>query len=274
MAESKSEQTVADYYRLKEKYDKKYLTAKSRIMKSGMGKKEIKRKIRMIKKTCINCGEEGGTVFENKGRVLSAKCGNSAAPCSLDIKINAGSFMLLPRILEMIHKGIEENKADIIDLKLDILFGLRREEEIGPDFEELKTEYKASKKHELVIIKALNKIDSILVEDPPSEPREMLISNYLKVEHGKLYSLVHQFKGLISEYLEETDTNTKKGLLTKATEMYLDSIYPLMVKIRETKYEVSMISREGPLFVLHQIKIIPRKLDFPLDPPEVISNIK
>ena len=59
-------------------------------------------------------------------------------PCGLDIQIKRGKWMLLTKAADLSEDDIEITKESIIDLKLDLLFGLRTEEQITSEFDENK----------------------------------------------------------------------------------------------------------------------------------------
>ena len=87
--------------------------------------------------------------------ILTAKCGNTESPCALDIQIKRGKWMLLPKAAELSRTEIERTKSEIIDLKLDLLFGLRTEEQIATDFDNEKRDYKS-------LVKQLDTIEGVI----------------------------------------------------------------------------------------------------------------
>ena len=68
---------VIRYYKLKGDYDAKYKNSKNKITKSGLSLSKIKKKLKSMKMKCINCKQNGGTIFTNKNGILTAKCGNT-----------------------------------------------------------------------------------------------------------------------------------------------------------------------------------------------------
>jgi len=63
---------VIRYYKLKGDYDKKYQNAKKKIVKSGLALSQMKKKLKSMKMKCINCKQDGGTIFTNKDGILTA----------------------------------------------------------------------------------------------------------------------------------------------------------------------------------------------------------
>ena len=184
--------------------------------------------------------------------------------------------MSLNNALKLTNKTISTTKASIIDLKLDLLFGLRTEEEITSDFEEDKQQYKTSVKHADSIKKLIKSIDEILIEDPNTqETRQISNKQYIRIKTKKLNDLVSTFKSLIKDYMEELDNTQISGpILKQAMDIYVEQIFPLMIEIRENRYAVTMMEKEGGLFVMKQIKVLPEKLDFLYEQSEIISNKK
>ena len=118
---SKIESTIEEYFKMKGKYEKKVKNTKKKLIGSDLSKRKKKAKFNNIKKKCINCGQNGGTYFSNKNRILVAKCGNSETPCELDIQIKRPYLITLTKALNMTDKQIEHIKETIINLKLDLL---------------------------------------------------------------------------------------------------------------------------------------------------------
>lgn len=234
------------------------------------------RKKLQLAKTCINCKKSGGTIFSNKNRVLSATCGHTVDPCQLDIQIRIGKWTLLPNAIRFSEDNIDSIKASIIDLKLDLLFGLRTEEEITKQFDTDKTEYKELSKLLAKLKKVNQSKNEIIIEEPIThEERRMPIENYLNVKHAELQELILQFKQYISDYLtEEDDIAESNNILQSAINLYIEQIFPLMTNIRESQYVVTMMDKEGSLFVMKQVKVLLKNLEWPYEVGEIISDKK
>ena len=76
---------IIRYYKLKGDYNKKYQNAKKKITKSGLSLSQMKKKLKTMQMKCINCKQNGGTIFGNTNGILTAKCGNTVSPCPLDL---------------------------------------------------------------------------------------------------------------------------------------------------------------------------------------------
>jgi len=272
---SSVKEAIEKYHKLKGAYDKKYDNAKKKLTKSsrGLSNSEIKRKLKNIKRKCVNCKETGGTIFTLNDRTLQAKCGHVDSPCLLDLQIKKGKWMSLQEAVEMSQKTVDELKVSIINLKLDLLFGLRTEDEISDQFMEDKNQYKQYLNQLTTLNGVIESHSEIQVEG--DAPRAIPILQYLKIKRGELKQLVNKFKQFITEYMDELDDPTlSEQILSQALNLYVEQIVPLMTKMRESKYSLSTVHKEGDLFVVKEIKTLIEELDFEYEPGEIISDIK
>ena len=75
---------IKAYYKLKQKYDDKVQRQKMRILRdTNLTVGEKRARVRLIKKQCVNCKKEGGTVFTTSERILRAVCGNRTNPAKI-----------------------------------------------------------------------------------------------------------------------------------------------------------------------------------------------
>jgi len=275
------EAAVDRYYTLKGKYDKKYKNAKKKILTSETGKnkeEKIRKKLQNLRLGCINCKKSGGTIFTNKNRLLTAKCGNTEAPCGLDIQIQQGKWMLLPVAAQMSQESLEEIKADIIDLKLDLLFGLRTEEQITEQFNTDKTNYKDQTKQLHLLNGIIESENDVNIDDEEDgTPRTISIKQYLEIKNIQLQEKIVKFKAFIKNYMEELDDpQMSNQFLRQALNLYIEQIFPLMTKMRESKYAVTMMddTEEKGLFIMKQVKTRLKNLDFEYEFGRIISDKK
>jgi hypothetical protein len=270
---------VVRYYKLKGDYDAKYKNAKNKITKSDLSLSEMRKKIKSMKMKCINCKQNGGTIFTNKDGILTAKCGNTESPCALDIQIKRGKWMLLTKAADLSEEDIEISKENIIDLKLDLLFGLRTEEQIASEFDESKSDYKSLVKQLDMINGVIESENTIKVGAPTKDEdsvRNIPIKEYLNIKKRQLKQLVTRFKSLVKEYMEEDEVLAKQDLMQQAINIYTEQIFPIMTNIRESKYAVTMMDKteERGMFIMKQVKTLLQNLDFEYEFGEIISDKK
>ena len=119
-SDDKYVENLNNYFKLKQSYEEKINNEKQVIINNNnLTVKEKQLKFQQYKKKCINCKQNGGTIFTNKNGILTAKCGNTESPCALDIQIKRGKWMLLTKAADLSEDDIEITKESIIDLKLD-----------------------------------------------------------------------------------------------------------------------------------------------------------
>ena len=236
--------------------------------KTKMGKLKIK----CVGKKCKNTK---GTHFEIKKNHLIAHCGDVDDPCDLKIDIFRGSFLYLPNILKTIETDLEETKTNIIQLKLELLFGLSTEEEISESFTNLKQKYSDLSD----VIANLNSIiiqnNMVLLEQPLEGDVQMIAKDELvRLETIKLSNLINVFRGIIKDAQNESNISSIQ-YFSDAIQQYIDKIIPLLQNIRKTKYEIqTIIDEANSKFRLVQIKTTLDKNQVELVPKEIIVNIK
>jgi hypothetical protein len=278
---SSVEEAMTRYYKLKGDYDKKYNNAKKKLTAAGKGLsvREIKKKLKNLRIGCVNCKQSGGTIFADpiNGRsLLTAKCGHAKSPCALDIQIQQGKWMLLPTAAKMTQDSLNSIKADIIDLKLDLLFGLRTEEQITDQFTTDKTTYKEQTKQLNLLTGVIESENKINVSGDDVS-RKITIKQYLEIKNAQLQQLITTFKDLIAEYIEDIDDiEQSKQLLKRALNLYVEQIFPLMTNMRESTYAVTMMDseEENGLFIMKRVKTLLKNLDFEYESGQIILDKK
>jgi hypothetical protein len=73
--------------------------------------------------TCIQCNQSGGSFFSREDNHYIARCGHTAKPCPLDIKLFCGIHYPAKTILAEYEETIQESEHKIIRLRLDSVFG-------------------------------------------------------------------------------------------------------------------------------------------------------
>jgi hypothetical protein len=215
-------QALKEYYSLKKKYELQINKKKKPIIRDEkLSKLEKKKQISKIQKKCINCNKLGGTIFERKGHILSAVCGNTKEPCNLKIEINRGVFKDLRKIVNYLKNDNENIKSKIIVNKLDLLFNYKTEEEVVSEFNELKDEYKTSSgvtdKLKDVYLNIINNTNNL---------------EKLKLANETLYQQKEELRNLAKEF----DETQRPAYIKEMVEKYVNFIQPLTQNIRDLKY--------------------------------------
>lgn len=129
---------LLQYYDLKKKYNQYINTIKNKIINSNNDIQVKKKLYAMTKFKCINCGKEGGMIFNNTNNTLIAQCGNKAQPCDLNINIKKKKYNKLDDEILFVNKLIIDIKNLIIRTKLDYLFNYITQEKAVEIFDENK----------------------------------------------------------------------------------------------------------------------------------------
>lgn len=259
MSESKLNEAISNYYKLKENYDKKINQIKSKI--NNNPRYSLAEKPRAFKqmKKCINCGHHGGTLFTNKNGILKAECGNIEKPCSLHIEIDKGKYKLSNELLDELNKKINILKIDIIKIKLDYLFGYISESDALAKFNTLKEELNRDndlfKKVEMFYIN--------IAENPEDETQ-------LKVLENEFFVQVNKIKDICKIFMS-TNNNF---LLKSVADNYVAEILPLNKQISDLKYIFKDIEKNEDIFYLIEKHVTLESLEYTLEEGKILFNKK
>jgi hypothetical protein len=235
--------TVNNYYQLKNKYQKDLQKLKDAIDKDDIN---YKKKIRDLVAPCANCRRFVGTDFRKvvkgnarntTGREFLVRCGDRNTPCPLNIHFLIPGIRTFDWILEKDTKDIDMLKNDIIASKNDLLFDYENEDDVIDNFKKIKEDLNDSLNNSQYSLDIYNEI----ANNP--ETREKL---ELKRESHK--TAVDEYKQLIEKY-SETKNN---DFLKESMRVYISTIQPLELDIRELAYGQAMVETEDETYRLVQ----------------------
>ena len=131
---------LREFYILKKKYEKYKESIKKKIIDSDNSMQAKKLLLAKTKFKCINCKNEGGTIFQIDESSLKVICGNKVSPCNINLNINRKKFTNLKQ--ELINKENEINikKKEVIISKLNYIFKYIEEDKAVENFEQIKLE--------------------------------------------------------------------------------------------------------------------------------------
>ena len=259
MSESKLNEAISNYYKLKENYDVKINEIKLKINSNTRYTLAEKAKAFKQMKKCINCKQDGGTLFTNKDGILKAVCGNIDKPCDLHIEIDKGKYKLSNELLEELNKKINKLKIDIIKIKLDYLFGYISESDALAKFNTLKEELNRDndlfKKVEMFYIN--------IAENPEDETR-------LKILENDFFVKVNKIKDICKIFM-----STNNNFLLKAVaDNYVGEILPLSKEISDLKYIFKDIEKSEDIFYLIEKHVTLKSLEYTLEEGKILFNNK
>lgn len=224
-------QAVDQYYALQNKYATYKKSVIAHIMSNGdKTRGENIKRVRTTIFKCINCKQKGGTKFwKDTDNNLRAVCGNVSTPCNLNFSILASLTMSADETRDEME-GVENAKQEIIQLKMDTLFGYVDGEKSVEQFNK-----------NMEIINA-----EMLPPDEELSDQKKMITKKMRDVYGelemirKLYQMNNN-RELLSEMVSHRK-NIKNNLDT----------------IRSLKYPIIEVVQEGST---HVLKELPYSLD-------------
>ena len=237
---------LSEYYKLKSKYDEINKKARSKIVNNeGLAMKEKRKEIQKLVPQCILCKQPGGTIFSNKfdkttnTRLLSARCGNLATPCNLNIKLNTGKFGLYPDGITEIQKLNNDLKNVIIDDKNKLLFGYLTTEDVLDNFETIKSYITTNTVElEIYIREYYNIIDNV---DDNKRLKEITETSFSKIKN-------------IKTSIESFNEEDNQQFVFDAVEIYVKELVPLLKEMMDLKYKNNMVWFDQDTNVYHLIQ--------------------
>ena len=249
MSENSVENSMNEYYRLKNRYDDENGKNKKKIINNKqLSIKEKRAEFKQLKPKCVNCGKPGGTTFasvvgkvENSSetfRELRAFC-KAVEPCGLNINIAVGNFNNINNLLKTIDDEIDKSKKEIIKDKNKLLFGLITTEQVLENFDIHKeniTEFTELLENYLQ--------EYIKVTDNAETKQK------LKEELEKSYLLIQEIKHTISNF----NTTNDIQFVRDAVNIYTTNLKPILAELLKLKYKQNMVSYNENTNTYHLIQ--------------------
>jgi hypothetical protein len=222
-------EALRSFYKYKKEYENKINKKIKEIHNStDLTNEEKHNKFLKIKKTCIICGQTGGSLFFQDKNKLIAKCGNVESPCNFNITLQKSKYNDIMNVIKEQSGIINNYKNDIINIKLDFIHGLKNEDTTISEFEDIKTKlidivnlYQVNYKQFL----NLYNIDNLTA---------------IAVENDKLTDLIITFKNLIDNYDKTKDPQS----IVTALELYKE-IKIINKKLVSLKYKITEITNNN-----------------------------
>ena len=220
---------IREFYILKKKYDKYKESIKKKIIDSDNPIQIKKQILAKTKYKCINCKNEGGTIFEITENNLKAYCGNINSPCNININIEKKKFSNLKEDLINIENIISQKKKDIIFSKLNYLFKYIEEDKAVENFELLKKELSELQlKYNSLLEKYVfifnNKENTATLE-------ELLLQQNM---------FINEFKDTLEVYYSTKENKYLKNAITS----YINNIIGVDEKILNLQYKYNAIEKD------------------------------
>ncbi len=215
------------YYKLKNQYDSNYQTLKDKILHDDtLSLKQKKQKFLKLKKKCVNCNKDGGTIFTNNNGILKAICGNSSNPCKLNLEIKKQNYMLLlddNKGIQDVYKDINETKEEIIIEKLNLLFQYTDEQQVLKSFNHLKKELNELLEVKISLLNEIN--DKINNKEKEIEIKNINLSNQLIIKN-------------IKELLKDFEKSPSIQLIKDIILLYKNNLMKGLKQLNNVKYSI------------------------------------
>jgi len=232
---------LQEYYKLKNTYDATRQKKLNELAGSyGKDYDQKKQNFAKLKFKCINCKQDGGTLFTETPDLLRAICGNNVKPCKLDLSIKRKKFAHISEKLELAKLDLAKYKKNIITTKLDFLFNYIQEEKAVETFELLKQQLTNNQENYLNLLSLYNSITN------NEETANLIKEKIADFENNKK---------LYSEALELYTSSGQVIYLKNAIEIHKTKLSLLGNEIMNLKYKSSYVEKnEQDQFVFFQNK--------------------
>ena len=256
IAKSNYFNSLNQYFKLKNEYEKKLLAKKKQVFKNAPTRKSGQQLTNNVKIPCIYCKRNVGTIFLCKNRHYKAFCGDSINPCELKIDIFGGDYYNLIELMDEFDSTMKELRADIINLKLDSLFDYVNKETTIKLFEEKSNEYaiESDAYNELY-----DKYNENFNFESNTEKYDTFTKNlkFIKQKTEEVIKLSNEYK-----------SNNNIQLLKSAIEIQQTEIIPAIKNNNFLMYEKIYMEN----YKLHKVKISYSNIEENIgEPPNVLS---
>jgi len=239
------------YYSLKHKYTSHKDSVINKILRSDNSIDAKKKLFQKHKFKCVNCGQDGGSIFNENDKLLRATCGNVEKSCDLNLEVVKMTYIQIDKELESTNNLLITTKRSIILTKLDFLFNYLEEDKAVELFDKFKQELNVhqNKYNELFML-----YKSIADNE---EMRKLLADKQIEQ-----YTLINEYK----EYMDLFNTTTEINYLKDAVALYVTKIKELDKGIMELKYEHNHIEQAEDTIQLIQQKYNLKDLEIIMKP--------
>lgn len=243
------EDATNEYYRLKNLYETSYYEKYIKPIVKAEKKSKREKRVefsKLPKAECVNCKRNVGTTFLIVGklseRIFTVKCGDTSAPCPLNINILNTKYNTFSDEIVKYEDDIDKLKTDIIKEKYNIMFGYTPEENGINNFTNISNELKETTMLAGYVIEK-----NILVNSNPE--KEELLRKSLTI-FGNDY--LTQFKQMVDQFNQDGN----EAIMTEAAKFYADEMVPRLKEIQGLKYDECFLEydQDSLEYKLYQIK--------------------
>ena len=262
------------YFELKREYDDNLLEKKRSVYEKEKAKKTSVKKRREIlenvKVPCVYCSRLVNNIFTCSQRTYTAKCGDKQNPCNFHIEIYTGKYMDLNNMLHFLKNTVEEERENIIKIKMNSLLNYQNEKKAVKEFKDNIEEYNEISDYLQIVTRDYEELYF-------NKETDMKI----KQKKDNIFELQERMRKMLEEY-KIADSSNRESIKDIMT-FYKDELMPQYHNLQEMKYpfkDVKIVRKypkmeEYPMYFIIQKPISFNKIDYSYgkEEPRVIAYI-
>lgn len=237
-----------EYFRMKSNYEEELKKDRKLVraiaVRKGMRPNQLRSRVASIVGKCVNCRRRVGTIFKQREMRYLAYCGDVTEPCPLKIELFRGDYANYSENINFYYKEVNSEREDIIQHKMDTLFGYVSENQSADAFKKMVTDYQVTNKIYEGILKDYSDIYF-------SDERKELV----RLKQMKLYELERAMDDLMIEYEKTPSEQIMADFTTVMSKEYIPEKEQLR-KIRYATMHMETLPKTG------QEKLVQTPLDF------------
>lgn len=248
---------IHKFFELKKEYEEN-LREKKRVVyerekEKRKSVKEIREIVQNVKIPCLHCGQVVNNSFTISDRTYRVKCGNTTNPCNLNIEIYAGKYMDMKYMLNYFKKTVEEERENIIKVKMNSLLNYTSEKSSVKEFKNIIEEY-----NEILgfLQNAENDYNELYFNQDTNEK--------IKQKKARIFELQERMRKMLDDYKEKKHVD--KNRMADIMLFYKDELLPEYNNLQELKYPFKDIETKGepqkPTFIVIQKSIGFNRVDY------------
>jgi hypothetical protein len=262
------------YFAYKTKYElsvKKMAEKAAKVAKGAKSSKTTKKTAKKLPE-CIQCRANVGMTFSKKKQTYHAHCGiGNQRNCPFEIELYTGEYDTLDTLIREQHTHFEHEKQELLQQKMETLFGWIDEKTSSMKFKERLEEYMGNNIYN-------DRLVNLYQELHFSKNRQDMEDRQLQ----KIAEIKAQIHAILNEYHAEP---LNKELLRDALEVQVKELIPEIAQLRTLKYPIMEMNPveemvEGfmgrEVLAITGYKLFQRTnplntVDFEISPPKVVK---
>ena len=249
-------QAIRYFFETKSQYEenrKELLTRAFEKRKEKQSKKNNKEN--EVKTPCVYCNRPVNSIFTCRNRLYKAVCGDAENPCAFHIEIYAGEHANIQSTLNILKDvSIEEQRQDIIKIKMDTLLNYQTEKDSVRIFKETMEEYNE-------ILNYFNKI----IADYEELYFNKELNEKIKQKMKQTFMLQENMRKMLEDY-KRTNVEVVSKSLSDIMLFYMQELLPEYKNLQELNYPFKEVvatgSLDNPKYIVVQKSLKFNRMDY------------